>query len=270
MYLSETSPEYPVAFVSFHKPSNEHHRPAFLPPSLHAYRSSVDEVSLLLAVTVFILHCPKHVVCSPNVAYPAINAFTQCFQSKSGAVRHRDAISVNCSFYHATVAFSSLQFHMFEKHHESRDFYNHQIHEPMTNWPSPPLLQLRCVLALHSIFAHEDHDVASVYIQSLSPKVIEYLLDDASRNVSEDIELLFTIECVKLLEVMVRAQDDSEKRQQLMEFLLPILVSHLGRYSTEFFTREKRVIKKPILHPMALRGALNPSLIPPISWKQFR
>ena len=88
---------------------------------------------------------------------------------------------------------------------------------------------------MHSIFAHEDHDVASVYIQSLSPRVIEYLLDDASRNVSDEIELLFTIECVKLLEVMVRAQDDSEKRQQLMEFLLPILVSHLGRCSAEFF-----------------------------------
>ena len=81
---------------------------------------------------------------------------------------------------------------------------------------------------MHSIFAHEDHDVASVYIQSLSPKVIEYLLDDASRIVANEMDLLFTIECVKLLEVMVRSQDDPEKRQRLMEFLLPILVSHLG------------------------------------------
>ena len=89
-------------------------------------------------------------------------------------------------------------------------------------------MQLRCVLTLHSIFAHEDHDVASVYIQSLSPKVIEYLLDDASRIVANEMDLLFTIECVKLLEVMVRSQDDQEKRQRLMEFLLPILVSHLG------------------------------------------
>ena len=101
--------------------------------------------------------------------------------------------------------------------------------------PAPSLTKFRCALTLHSIFAHEDHDVASVYIQSLSPRVIEYLLDDASRNVSDEIELLFTIECVKLLEVMVRAQDDSEKRQQLMEFLLPILVSHLGRCSAEIF-----------------------------------
>lgn len=81
---------------------------------------------------------------------------------------------------------------------------------------------------MHSIFAHEDNDVASVYIQSLSPKVLEYLLDDASRTVSDETELLFTIECVKLLEVMVRTQDEPEKRRQLMEFLLPILVSHLG------------------------------------------
>ena len=89
-------------------------------------------------------------------------------------------------------------------------------------------LAIRCVLTLHSIFAHEDHDVASVYIQSLSPRVIEYLLDDASRVVANEMDLLFTIECVKLLEVMVRSQEDPEKRQRLMEFLLPILVSHLG------------------------------------------
>ena len=90
------------------------------------------------------------------------------------------------------------------------------------------LPKFRCALTLHSIFAHEDSDVASVYIQSLSPRVLEYLLDDASRTVSDETELLFTIECVKLLEVMVRAQDEPEKRRQLMEFLLPILVSHLG------------------------------------------
>ena len=83
-----------------------------------------------------------------------------------------------------------------------------------------------------------------MYIQSLSPKVIEYLLDDASRNVSDEMELMFTIECVKLLEVMVRAQDDSEKRQQLMEFLLPILVSHLGRFNGTFFFKRKQIVLK--------------------------
>lgn len=75
-------------------------------------RSSVDEVSLLLAVTVFILHCPKHVVCSPNVAYPAINAFTQCFQSESGAVRHRDAISANNGMYCTSLNCIVLEYTM--------------------------------------------------------------------------------------------------------------------------------------------------------------
>ena len=141
-----------------------------------------------------------------------------------------------------------------------------------TNWPSQSRLQLRCVLTLHSIFAHEDHDVASVFIQSLSPKVIEFLLDDASRNVSDEMDLLFTIECVKLLEVMVRAQDDSEKRQQLMEFLLPILVSHLGRFNGIFFTREQIFHRIEIKYQRALVGKWRNHSISPffLFRKHFR
>jgi hypothetical protein len=121
---------------------------------------TLDEVSLLLAVTVFILHCPKRVVCSPNIAYPAINAFTQCFQSPSAVVRYS------------------------------------------------------CAQTLGSIFSLEDRAVAAPYIQSLAPKIIEYLLDDKSRLVDGEKELLFTAECVKLLETMVRTQETQENRDE--------------------------------------------------------
>ncbi len=141
---------------------------------------TLDEVSLLLAVTVFILHCPRRVVCSPNVAYPAINAFTQAFQSE------RDT----------TVRF-------------------------------------KCAQTLQSVFAHEDRAVAAPFIQSLSPKVIEFLLQPASRNVKSEADLMLTSECVKLLETMIRTQDSTESRTQLMEFLLPVLVSHLLVFEEE-------------------------------------
>nr|CAD7424523.1 unnamed protein product [Timema monikensis] len=41
----------------------------------------LDEVTMLLAVAVFVLHAPPEVVCAPNLQYPCINQFRQCLQS---------------------------------------------------------------------------------------------------------------------------------------------------------------------------------------------
>lgn len=60
----------------------------------------MDETSLLLAVAVFILHCDPSVVCSPNIQYPAINAFSQAFQSSNAIVRLKCVQTLQSIFRH--------------------------------------------------------------------------------------------------------------------------------------------------------------------------
>ncbi|XP_033164377.1 HEAT repeat-containing protein 5B isoform X2 [Drosophila mauritiana] len=49
----------------------------------------VDEVTMLLAITVFILHTPASVVATPSLQYPCINHFRQCLQSENLSVKLR-------------------------------------------------------------------------------------------------------------------------------------------------------------------------------------
>lgn len=134
----------------------------------------LDEVSLLLAVTVFILHVSdKRVICSPNILYPSINAFTQCFQSPS------------------------------------------------------PVVRQKCVRTLQSIFRHPDREVSVPYVRTLSQSIFEYLLDESSRAVKSEEELLLTLECVKIAELMVSDLPEPGQRSQLLGVVIPILISHL-------------------------------------------
>lgn len=47
----------------------------------------LDEVTMMLAIAVFVLHAPAKVVTAPNLQYPCINHFKQCLQSSNPSVR---------------------------------------------------------------------------------------------------------------------------------------------------------------------------------------
>lgn len=49
--------------------------------------TKLDEVTMLLAIAVFVLHTPAEVVCAPNLQYPCINQFKQCLQSNNITVK---------------------------------------------------------------------------------------------------------------------------------------------------------------------------------------
>ncbi|EDV91239.1 HEAT repeat-containing protein 5B isoform X2 [Drosophila grimshawi] len=49
--------------------------------------SKVDEVTMLLAIAVFILNTPASVVAAPSLQYPCINHFRQCLQSEHLSVK---------------------------------------------------------------------------------------------------------------------------------------------------------------------------------------
>lgn len=46
----------------------------------------IDEVTMMLAIGIFVLHAPPEVVSAPNVSYPCMNHFRQCLQSDCPAV----------------------------------------------------------------------------------------------------------------------------------------------------------------------------------------
>lgn len=48
--------------------------------------TKLDEVTMMLAIAVFVLHAPSQVVTAPNLQYPCINHFRQCLQSPNAVV----------------------------------------------------------------------------------------------------------------------------------------------------------------------------------------
>ncbi|XP_021938507.1 HEAT repeat-containing protein 5B isoform X3 [Zootermopsis nevadensis] len=63
--------------------------------------TKLDEVTMLLAIAVFVLHAPAEVVCAPNLQYPCINQFKQCLQSNNITVRLKCVQTMRTIFAHS-------------------------------------------------------------------------------------------------------------------------------------------------------------------------
>ncbi|KAH8313879.1 hypothetical protein KR067_013388, partial [Drosophila pandora] len=71
----------------------------------------VDEVTMLLAITVFILHTPAAVVATPSLQYPCINHFRQCLQSEHMSVKLRCIEITRSIFAHADLKTATPYIH---------------------------------------------------------------------------------------------------------------------------------------------------------------
>lgn len=70
----------------------------------------MDEVTVMLAIAVFILHTPK-IVMVPNFQYPSINLFRQCFQSDSNLIRLKCVQTVRSIFVNADLKVATPYIH---------------------------------------------------------------------------------------------------------------------------------------------------------------
>ncbi|XP_060537015.1 HEAT repeat-containing protein 5B isoform X2 [Cylas formicarius] len=134
--------------------------------------SKLDEVTMMLAIAVFVLHAPANVVTVVNLQYPCINHFRQCLQSSNTAVK------------------------------------------------------LKCVKMLKSLFAHPDRTVATPYIHTLAPQIVESLYSDSSKKIVSEGELLVTVEMICTVESLINLAEP-QNRIQMLTLLVPILVSYL-------------------------------------------
>lgn len=100
-----------------------------------------------------------------------------------------------------------------------------------------------CIQTAASIFEQADHVTALSFVQALAPVIMEFLLvDETSRAIKNESDLLLTLECVRALEILMtspnlrvipegddEASADAKRVEKLLIFLVPILVSHLLR-----------------------------------------
>lgn len=70
----------------------------------------LDEVTMMLAIAVFILHTPR-IVMMPTFQYPSINLFRQCFQSDSNLVRLKCVQTIKSIFVNAELKVATPYIH---------------------------------------------------------------------------------------------------------------------------------------------------------------
>ncbi|KAG5327693.1 HTR5B protein, partial [Pseudoatta argentina] len=87
-------------------------------------------------------------------------------------------------------------------------------------------VKLKCVQTLRTIFLHPERNISTPYIHALAPRLIEYLYSDKSKQVTNDMELTFTLECISTVEALIGLADLSN-RIQMLTLLVPILINYL-------------------------------------------
>ncbi|XP_034187118.1 HEAT repeat-containing protein 5B isoform X2 [Osmia lignaria lignaria] len=139
--------------------------------------TKMDEVTMMLAIAVFVLHATQEVVIAPNLQFPCINHFRHAFQSENVMVK------------------------------------------------------LKCVQTLRTIFLHPERVISTPYIHALAPRLVEYLYSDKSKQVTNDLELSFTLECISTVEALIGVADISNRDLlqgiQMLTLLVPILINYL-------------------------------------------
>lgn len=86
--------------------------------------------------------------------------------------------------------------------------------------------KLKCIKTLKSLFAHPDKAVATPYIHSLAPQLVEYLFSETAKKMSSNEEFCITVETINAVESLI-ALAEPHNRIQMLSLLVPILVNYL-------------------------------------------
>lgn len=172
--------------------------------------TKLDEVTMMLAIAVFLLHTPSTLVSVPNLQYPCINHFRQCFLSGT------------------------------------------------------PVVRLKCIQTMRSIFLNADLKVSTPYIHALAPRLIETLFDESNRCPANDIDLACILEGISTLEALI-ALAEPQNRIQMLTLLVPILINYLLE-PEQFRSKTKQCIQ---LHDQSLQWLMKIGPKYPQEFKAF-
>lgn len=84
-------------------------------------------------------------------------------------------------------------------------------------------MKLKCVQTLKTIFIHPERSISTPYIHALAPRLVEYLYSDASKQVTNELELSFTLECIGTIEALIALAEPTNREflhVQIAFFLL--------------------------------------------------
>ncbi|XP_043289102.1 HEAT repeat-containing protein 5B isoform X2 [Venturia canescens] len=107
------------------------------------------------------------------------------------------------------------------------------------------MVKLKCVQTLKTIFVHPERSISTPYIHALAPRLVEYLYSDKSKQVTSEIELSFTLECISTIEALIALAEPTNRDLmqgiQMLTLLVPILINYLLegeqlQYATRFQT----------------------------------
>ncbi|XP_038071477.1 HEAT repeat-containing protein 5B-like [Patiria miniata] len=89
-----------------------------------------------------------------------------------------------------------------------------------------PLVKLKSLQTMCSIFQCKHREIATPFIHALGPRVVEYLHGVGSNKPDKDDEVPVVLEAIRVLEVLVSLTEEAH-RVQLLALLVPILISLL-------------------------------------------
>ncbi|XP_021705387.1 HEAT repeat-containing protein 5B isoform X3 [Aedes aegypti] len=177
--------------------------------------TKLDEVTMMLTIAVFLLHTPSSLVSVPNLQYPCINHFRQCFLTGS------------------------------------------------------PMVRLKCVQTMRSIFVNADLKVSTPYIHALAPRLIETLFAESNRIPASDMELAIILEGITTLEALIALAEPQNHELiqgiQMLTLLVPILINYLLD-PDQFRSKPKQCVQ---LHEHALQWLMKIGPKYPQEFKAF-
>lgn len=59
---------------------------------------------------------------------------------------------------------------------------------------------------------HPDRSISTPYIHALAPRIVEYLYSDQSKQVENDLELSFTLECISTIEALIALTESKNRK----------------------------------------------------------
>ncbi|XP_014227190.1 HEAT repeat-containing protein 5B isoform X3 [Trichogramma pretiosum] len=92
-------------------------------------------------------------------------------------------------------------------------------------------IRLKCVQTLRTIFLHPERTISTPYIHALAPRIVEFLYSDASKQLTDEVELQFTLECITTIECLISIAEPSRRNLiqgiQMLTLLVPNLINYL-------------------------------------------
>ncbi|XP_043481712.1 HEAT repeat-containing protein 5B isoform X3 [Leptopilina heterotoma] len=92
-------------------------------------------------------------------------------------------------------------------------------------------IKLKCAQTLRTIFQHPDLSISTPYIHALAPRIVEFLYSESSKQVTNDSELSFTLECIMSIEGLIALAEPTNRELmqgiQMLTLLVPILINFL-------------------------------------------